>query len=189
MCSIGIHQRQDSRSLDKDEKDRIGSLLRFSAKPCLFKHLVGLLPYTHPTPRTLVNNILLPCGEALFRPLLVNGIRPLPTSHAALCPNILSTLFCIRFVAVHARCVDLANVQPECAIETIKRAVDFEGKRSYGPATTLRLYLNHVSWELQYDGTILGPEFQHCNILTDGSSSNGYVTINSDDNPRLITAY
>ena len=49
--------------------------------------------------------------------------------------------------------------------------MDFEGKRSYGPATTLRLYLNHVSWELQYDGTILGPEFQHCNILTDSTKS------------------
>ena len=69
----------------------------------------------------------------------------------------------------------LANVQPQEAVETIRRAVDFQGKRAFGPATTLKLYLNHVNCDLQYDGTISGPELQHCNILKD---STGFITRN-----------
>lgn len=62
-----------------------------------------------------------------------------------------------------------ANLHREDALETIRCAVEYEGSRPYGPASTLKCYLQHVDWKLQLDGTIQGPENIRCNILSDSA--------------------
>ena len=62
-----------------------------------------------------------------------------------------------------------ANVQPEEAKHMIQTAVDFDGCRAFGPASSFKLYLGVMGWNISAEGDITGPENISCNVLTDST--------------------
>lgn len=95
------------------------------------------------------------------------------TSSPFLACRSLSRHLCDPFLYTLCLCVRtirrLANLQKAIACETLHAVVDFEGTRPYGPATAFRCYLNHMGWQLQTNGWLIGPENVYCNILTDST--------------------
>lgn len=61
----------------------------------------------------------------------------------------------------------LSTIIPELAVDTIKRAVEWNGTKPFGPATSLKQYLRQTGWVLALDGLLTGPDYLQCNLLTD----------------------
>ena len=79
----------------------------------------------------------------------------------------------ILFVYVLIHCTrtlrGLTNVQFDVARSTVDFARQFTGTRPFGPAGALKCYLGQVGWELQEDGTVMGPELLRFNIFQDST--------------------
>ena len=58
-------------------------------------------------------------------------------------------------------------VRFDLAQETVRDALEWDGSRPYGPATTLRQYIRQLAWHLSIDGWITGPDYLKFNILHD----------------------
>ena len=67
----------------------------------------------------------------------------------------------------------LATIMPSLAKETIDRAVNWDGSRPFGPATTLKQYLRQTGWSLSAEGCLSGPDYLQCNVLCDSCK---YIT-------------
>lgn len=58
-------------------------------------------------------------------------------------------------------------VRFDLAQETVRDALEWDGSRPYGPATTLRQYIRQLAWHLSIDGWITGLDYLKFNILHD----------------------
>ena len=56
---------------------------------------------------------------------------------------------------------------PQLAKDTVKTAVELVGTKPFGPATTVKNYLSQTGWSLVVDGTLDGPDYLQCNLLSD----------------------
>eukprot|EP00435_Cladocopium_sp_Y103_P010479 s2347_g2.t1 len=63
----------------------------------------------------------------------------------------------------------LASICPETALSIVRLAASFSGTRPFGPATTLRKYLDTIGWSISADAVMTGPDHLTLNLLTDST--------------------
>eukprot|EP00435_Cladocopium_sp_Y103_P010826 s4539_g2.t2 len=61
----------------------------------------------------------------------------------------------------------IASFDFQKACEIVTCASKFKGTRPYGPASSWSRYLQCIGWEIQGDGTLVGPDFFRVNVLHD----------------------
>eukprot|EP00435_Cladocopium_sp_Y103_P066489 s149_g28.t1 len=86
----------------------------------------------------------------------------------SLSTRLLDPLLYVVLVALRAT-RRLATICFETAISIVRLAASFSGVRPFGPATTLRKYLDTLGWSIDSEGTLTGPEHMTVNLLTDST--------------------
>eukprot|EP00435_Cladocopium_sp_Y103_P050018 s2317_g15.t1 len=64
----------------------------------------------------------------------------------------------------------LISICRETALSIIKAAVAFKGSKPFGPASSLKRYLEVIGWTIQADASLVGPEHFKLNLLADSTS-------------------
>ncbi len=59
----------------------------------------------------------------------------------------------------------LVTYNKDMAEDIIKSVVAFQGDYSIGPASSLKIYLTRIGWELHDDGSLMGPDGLVTNIV------------------------
>lgn len=61
------------------------------------------------------------------------------------------------------------HINPTIADRIVQTAVNFDGKTTYGPASTLKRYLTNVDLDIAEDGSIVAQGVAVCNVTTDST--------------------
>eukprot|EP00435_Cladocopium_sp_Y103_P050765 s2212_g15.t1 len=64
----------------------------------------------------------------------------------------------------------LMTICRDTALSIIKAAVSFVGSKPFGPASSLKRYLEAIGWTIHSDASLVGPEHFRLNLLTDSTS-------------------
>eukprot|EP00435_Cladocopium_sp_Y103_P007332 s293_g2.t1 len=64
----------------------------------------------------------------------------------------------------------LVSISRQTALSIMDAAASFVGSKPFGPASTLKRYLEAVGWTIQSDASLVGPDHFCVNILSDSAS-------------------
>eukprot|EP00435_Cladocopium_sp_Y103_P040584 s1003_g11.t1 len=64
----------------------------------------------------------------------------------------------------------LVSICRDTALSIISAAASFVGSKPFGPASSLKRYLEVIGWTIQSDASLVGPEHFRLNLLTDSTS-------------------
>ena len=64
----------------------------------------------------------------------------------------------------------LVHLSRDVAVKIIRAACDFQGSRPFGPASTVRRYLQMLGWDICPDAKLQGPDYFSVDLLNDSCS-------------------